>query len=160
MAHVPPDSRDAFGSDLLAAMETTRCSIVPATQSDQANLFAYWVAFCAVHGHRPFLDDVPPSLHLDFLIVFGCCYHHGLINCSAQPVRSKWVAEALRTMGQEFARLDLPDPRMDSARYIYQLGALFKAWDDEDPAPSQVWPVNLTILRALGQRLQDHPEPS
>ena len=134
--HVPPDSQDAFGSELLAAIEATQCSIVPAIQSDQANLFTYWVAFCAAHGHRPFLDDMPPGLHLDFLIVFRCHYQHGLINHSVQPIQSKWVAEALCTMGQEFARLDIPDPRMDGAQYVYQLGALFKAWDDEDPAPS------------------------
>ena len=117
-------------------METTWCSIIPATQSDQANLFAYWVAFCATHGHGPFLDDMPPSLRLDFLIMFGYHYHCGLINRSMQPVQSKWVAEALCAVGQEFAQLDLPDPRMDGARYVYQLGALFKAWDNEDPAPS------------------------
>jgi hypothetical protein len=52
-------------------------------------------------------------------------------------------------VGQEFARLGLPDPRMDGPKYAYRLGSLFKAWDDEDPAPSRVWPVNVTILRAL-----------
>ena len=56
------------------------------------------------------------------------------------------MAEALRAVGQEFTQLDLPNPRMDGTRYIYRLGALFKAWDNEDPAPSRVWPVNLTIL--------------
>ena len=94
------------------------------------------MAFCAALGHRPFLDDVAPNLHLDFLIIFGCCYCHGLINRGAQPVRSKCVAEALRAVGQEFARLDLPNPRLHGARYVYRLGALFCTWDDEDPAPS------------------------
>ena len=83
------------------------------------------MAFCTALGHGPFLDDVAPNLRLDFLIVFGCRYRHGLINRSAQPVRSKCVAEALRTVGQEFARLDLPDSRLHGARYVYQLGALF-----------------------------------
>ena len=49
-------------------------------------------------------------------------------------------------MGQEFAQLDLPDPQMVSTQYVNHLEALFKAWDDEIPAPSRVWPVNLTIL--------------
>ena len=60
-------------------------------------------------------------------------------------------------MGQEFARLGLPDPRMVGPKYAYQLGALFKAWDDEDPAPSRVWPINITILRALATRMARHP---
>ena len=72
--HVPPGTRDAFGSDLVAAMEATQRSIIPATQSDRANLFMYWVAFCAALGHGPFLDDMAPNLCLDFLIVFGCHY--------------------------------------------------------------------------------------
>ena len=122
---MPPGARDAFGSDLVTATEATRHSVVPATQSDRANLFAYWVAFCAALGHGPFLDDVAPNLRLNFLIVFSCRYRHGLINHSAQPIRSKRVAEALRAVGQEFARLDLPDPRLHGARYVYQLGALF-----------------------------------
>ena len=70
----------------------------------------YWVAFCAALGHGPFLDNMAPNLHLDFLIIFGCHYHHGLINRSMQPIQSKQVAEALCAMGQEFARLDLPNP--------------------------------------------------
>ena len=70
------------------------------------------------------------------------------------------MAEALCTVGQEFTQLDHPDPRMDGAQYVYRLGALFKAWDDEDPAPLQVWPINLTILQSLAQQLQDHPDPS
>ena len=117
--HVPPGARDAFSSDLVTATEATRCSIVPATQSDRANLFAYWVAFCAALSHGPFLDDVAPTLHLNFLIIFGCRYHHGLINRSMQPIQSKHVAEALRAVRQEFARLDLPDPRLVGARYVY-----------------------------------------
>ena len=100
-------------------MGATRCSVVPATQSDRANLFAYWVAFCTALGHGPFLDDVTPNLRLNFLILFGCCYCHGLINRSAQPVRSKCVAEALCAVGQEFALLDLPNPRLHGARYVY-----------------------------------------
>ena len=106
-------------------MEATQCSVIPATQSDRANLFAYWVAFCAALGHRPFLDAVAPNLCLDFLIVFGYHYHRGLINHSTQPVRSKRMAEALRAVGQEFAQLDLPDPRLDGAHYVFRLGALF-----------------------------------
>ena len=59
------------------------------------------------------------------------------------------MEEALRAMGQEFSRLGLPDPRLDGPRYVFWLKTLFKAWTNEDPTPSQVWPVNITILRAL-----------
>ena len=59
------------------------------------------------------------------------------------------MAEALHAVGQAFARLGLPDPRLEGTHYVFCLKTLFKAWADEDPAPSRVWPVNITILRAL-----------
>ena len=136
MAYVPAQHCDAFGSELLAAAETSRRSVVPATQSDQATIFNHWVAYCHSLGHDPILTNVPFALQLDFLIVFGLQYRRGLISRSAVLVRSKRVAEALRAIGQEFARLGKPDPRMDGTRYQYRLSTLFKAWDDEDPAPS------------------------
>ena len=59
------------------------------------------------------------------------------------------MEEALHAMGQEFSRLGLPDPDLDGIHYTFQLKILFKAWASEDPIPSWVWPVNITILRAL-----------
>jgi hypothetical protein len=45
--------------------------------------------------------------------------------------------------------LGIPDPRLDGTSYVFRLKTLFKAWADSDLAPSRVWPVNVTILRAL-----------
>jgi hypothetical protein len=115
------------------------------------------VAFCDALGHGPFLDDVPAELHLDFFIVYACRYRRGVLSRSTQPVRSKRVEEALRAVGQEFARLGLQDPRLDGPKYSFRLRTLLKAWADDDPAPSRVWPVNITILRALSAILQTHP---
>ena len=157
---MPASHRNAFGSELMSAAEAARRSVVPATQSDRASLFSSWVAFCADLGHDPFLADVPPDLLLDFFIVFACRYRRGLLSRSSQPVRSKRVEEALRAVGQEFARLGLPDPRLAGPRYAFRLRTLFKAWADDDPAPSRVWPVNITILRALATTLSLHPNRS
>jgi len=154
---VPAPHRDAFGSELVSAAEAARRSVVPATQSDRASLFTSWVAFCDDLGHEPFLSDVPPDLHIDFFIVFACRYRRGVLSRSSLPVRSKRVEEALRAVGQEFARLGLQDPRLDGTKYTFRLRTLFKAWSDDDPAASRVWPVNITILRALSTTLQHHP---
>jgi hypothetical protein len=56
-------------------------------------------------------------------------------------------------VGQEFSRLGIPDPRLDGTSYVFCLKTLFKAWADSDPAPSRVWPINITILRALAMCL-------
>ena len=106
------------------------------------------MAYICALGQDPYLQDVPPDSHLDFFIVFACRYRRGLLSRSENPVGAKRVEEALRTVGQEFTRLGLPDPRLDGPHYVFRLKSLFKAWADEDPAPTRVWPVNVTILRA------------
>ena len=63
-------------------------------------------------------------------------------------------------MGQAFARLGLPDTWLDGTHYVFHLKSLFKAWADQDPAPSRVWPVNITILRALVDSLSQAPDCS
>ena len=105
----------------MSVAEAARRSIVPATQSDRASLFTSWVAFCANLGHKPFLTNVPSDLLLDFFIVFACRYCRGLLSRSSLPVRSKCVEEALHAIGQEFARLGLPDPRLDGPWYAFWL---------------------------------------
>ena len=107
------------------------------------------MAFTASLSQDPFLHDIPTDIHLDFFIVYACRYRRGLLSHSLQPVGAKRVEEALRAVGQEFSRLGLPDPRLDGTHYVFRLKTLFKAWTDEDPTPSRVWPVNITILWAL-----------
>ena len=85
-------------------------------------------------------------MHLNFLIIFACHHHYGLISHSCQPISAQCMEEALHAVGQEFTQLGLPDPRLDGTHYVFWLKTLFKAWEDEDPAPSHVWPVNITIL--------------
>ena len=156
---MPIAARNAFGSELLSAVETARNSIVAATQIGCAYLFNLWVPFTTSLSQDPHLSQVPSSLHINWFIVYACCYCRGLLSCSLQPIRAKRVEEAVHTVGQEFSRLGLLDPRLDSIHYTFQLKTLFKAWADEDPTPSQVWPVNITILRALITCLaQDHDQ--
>ena len=105
------------------------------------------MAFTNTLGCDPYLRDVPPNLCLDFFIVYACQYRCGSLSRSTQPVGAQRVEEALHAVGQEFSRLGIPDPRLDGTSYVFRLKTLFKAWADSDPAPSRVWPVNVTILR-------------
>ena len=131
-----------------------------ATRTDRDHLFASWVAFTADLQQDAYLRDVPPDTHLEFFIVFACRYRRGLLSRSSHPVGAQRVEEALRAVGQAFARLGLPDPRLEGTHYVFRLKTLFKAWADEDPAPSRVWPVNITILRALVESLSQAPAQS
>ena len=120
MAHVPIAARDAFGSELLSAVETARNSIVAATQIGHAYLFDSWVAFTTTLSQDPHLGrQVPSHLHIDWFIMYTCRYHRGLLSRSAQPVGAKHVEEALRAVGQEFSQLGLPDPHLDGVHYTF-----------------------------------------
>ena len=93
--HVPVAARDAFGSELLSAVKTAHHSIMAVTQVGHAYRFESWVAFTASLSQDPHLSQVPPNLHLDWLIIYACHYHRGLLSCSAHPIRAKHVEEAL-----------------------------------------------------------------
>ena len=149
MAFVSPPACDAFHADLRAAAADARHSVVASTRTDRARLFESWVAFTDSLGCDPYLREVPPTSRLDFFIVYACRYRRGSLSRSAQPVGAPRMEEALRAVGQEFSRLGIPDPRLDGTSYVFRLKTLFKAWADSDPAPSRVWPVNITILRSL-----------
>ena len=95
MAHVPVAAHDAFGSELLSAVETACNSIMAATQIGRAYLFNLWVAFTASLSLDPHLSQVPSSLHIDWFIIYTCCYCWGLLSHSSQPIRAKHVEEAL-----------------------------------------------------------------
>ena len=73
------------------------------TQTDQDHLFASWVAFTTDLQQDAYLRDVPPDTHLEFFIIFACCYRHGLLSRSSHPVGAQHVEEALRAVGQAFA---------------------------------------------------------
>ena len=133
-----PSARDAFRADLRSAEADPRHSVVAATRTGRARLFESWMAFTNSLGCNPYLRDVPPDHHLDIFIVYACRYRRGSVSRSAQPIGAQRVEEALRAVGQEFARLGIPDPRLDGTSYIFCLKTLFKAWADSDPAPSRV----------------------
>jgi hypothetical protein len=144
-----PTTCDAFRADLHTVAADARHSVVASTRADRAHLFDSWVAFADSLGCDPYLRDVPPTYHLDFFIVYACQYCCGSLSHSAQPIGAQRVEEALHAMGQEFSRLGIPDPGLDGTSYVFRLKTLFKAWADNDQAPSRVWPINVTILRAL-----------
>jgi hypothetical protein len=97
-------------SALTSALLTT--SGVTAQRSKaQHNHWERWDAFCIENGIDPFLrrwlDPIP------VLQVYGQRYRDGRIAPSGKCVRSRTVEDALRAVGQTFARLGAPDVRKD-----------------------------------------------
>ena len=73
--HVPLAAHDAFGSELLSAVEMAHNSIVIATWIGCTYLFDSWVAFTASLSQDPHLSQDQQSLHIDFFIIYTCHYH-------------------------------------------------------------------------------------
>jgi len=79
-------------------------------------------------------------------------------NKQHRSIGSKQVEEALRAVGARFTQLGEKDPRLTEAqKYVPRLKGVLNFFLNEDPAPGQVAPCCLTILMALIQVLQDHP---
>ena len=117
--HVPLAACDAFGSELPSAAEMAHNSIMVATWIGQAYLYDSWVAFTASLSQDPHLSHIPPSLHIDFFIIYTCRYGQGLLSHSSQPIRAKHMEEALHAVGQELSQLGLLDPHLDGIHYTF-----------------------------------------
>ena len=71
-----------------------------------------WSEFCShihVNPHQLGNDD-PVWL----LQIFAHCHRHGSLAPGCEPVRSRTVEEALRAVGQTYAGMGSPEPRLNS----------------------------------------------
>jgi len=59
------------------------------------------------------------------------------------------VEEALRAVGERFDFLDKPNPLKVGRQYTPRYKALIDSFKKDDPEPSRVWPVTITILAEL-----------
>ena len=57
------------------------------------------------------------------------------------------MEDALRAVGQTYARMGAPDPRLDRHGNLdIRITSLFRAWAKEDPPPRRVKPLPLPVL--------------
>jgi hypothetical protein len=88
-------------------------------------------------------DPVP------YLYVFAQRYRDRRLSLSGNPCKSCTVADVVRWIGQNFARLGSQDPRYDGFDKIdYRLSCLFTAYNKTDKAPIRVKSVPVTIVVA------------
>ena len=93
----------------------------------------------------PFLRDLRDPVPV--LQVFACRIRDGRASKSRLPVRAAQVRDELHAVAKAFARVGLPDPRLDRVgRLDPRLSDLFSAWSREDPPPSRVKPLPIQVL--------------
>ena len=158
MARMPPDKAHVFKSDLRAVETAMRSSVTDAYRGKKDRHWQVWNDFCVHYGIDPFLrqskDPVP------YLQVFANHYKTGRISPSKNPVGAGTVSDAVRSVGQAFARMGSPDPRLTIAGKLdYRLHSLYRSYRKDDAPPKRAKPVPITIIMDVLDRAF-HREPS
>jgi hypothetical protein len=145
LAHSTTEARDAFLRDLRFAQEAARAGIVSQRAASNDNTWAIWTQFCQDLALDPWLsDDVDPILLLQ---VFAERYRTGEIAPSHKPVRSCTVEGALRAVGQTFASLGAPDPRLtNTGKTEFRLGRQLRGYTKADDPPTRLKPIPIQVV--------------
>jgi len=130
----------------LGAIKAAATKAISVGTAGSTNMsWSLWVEFCHSLCCDPFLDSIPDPIPL--LQIFTERYRVGTIAPSKSKVRSRTVEGALCAVGQTFASLGRPDPRLQpSGKLNLRLHRQFQGYSNEDPPPHRVKPVPLQIL--------------
>jgi hypothetical protein len=133
-----------------AVQAEVKAGVVPsrATAADQH--WRIWTEYCLRHSLDPTLEGIEDPV--PFIQIFAYKYRHGLINPSQKQVRSRTVEDAVRSVGQTFAAMGSPDPRLTPAgKHDFRLRRQYNCYAKADPPPNRVKPIPLPILRHILQ---------
>jgi hypothetical protein len=110
------------------------------------SIWRLWEAFCTTLG----VDALLTGVGLDkvpLLQLFAQRYKQGTLQASGRPVRSRTVEDAVRVVGQAFARMGAPDPRMNAFGDVdIRLTSLYRAWKKDDAPPARVKPLPILLV--------------
>ena len=141
-----PATGSALLRDFRSAQAAGRAGIVPARADANDRVWLLWERFCHDLHADPWLSNIADPVML--LQVFSERYRTGIIAPSGKPVRSRTVEAALRAVGQTFAKLGAPDPRLSaSGKLEFRLQRQLRGYARQDPAPSRVKPIPVQVLR-------------
>ena len=107
---VSPPPHNDFQFDLGLVSEAMRASVTPAHARRKNAHWNLWVTFCLSIPLDPYLKFVEDTV--PYIQVFGQRYRDGRIAPRGQPVAAGTVSDAMRSVGQELARMGAPDPRL------------------------------------------------
>ena len=148
MAAADHPSADSFRRDLVLAQQIVAQGVHRSRAASSDTHWSTWVQFCTDLRVDPTLADVPDPVPV--LQVFALRYRTGTCSPSKLPVRSRTVEDALRSVGQTFACLGSPDPRLSSPGHVdHRLKRMLQAFHKHDPPPHRVKPIPLPIIRHI-----------
>lgn len=148
MGALPVETADEFCCDLRFAEEAVASGVVPSRNTAANADWAVWVKFCVSIRQEPLLLHVSDKIRV--LQVFAHRVRVGKLarNTRNEPVRSRTVENYLRSVGQGFTSVGAPDPRHQPVTHQldFRLYRQLRCYAKEDPPPSRVKPLPLSVL--------------
>ena len=145
MGALPPAAANELRADLGLVQAAVRSGVVPGRASAADRHWQIWVTFATSLSIDPWLCDVVDPIPI--LQVFAARYRDGRLAPCKGPVRSRTVEDAVRSVGQAFARMGSKDIRKDALGGIdFRLQRQLKSYGRADPAPDRVKPVPIQVL--------------
>ena len=96
------------------------------------------------HDLQDISDKIP------FLQVFAHKVRTGVLAANHKPTHKRSVEQYLRSVGQIFAAVGAPDPRLNIMGAIdFRLGRQLATYAQEDPSPGRVRPLPVSILHCM-----------
>ena len=136
--------------DLVFAKQAARNRVVASRSTAADTHWDLWTSFCTQLSLDPFLQNI--SDPVDVLQVFLHRVRKGVIapKVKSPPyqVRARSAEDTLRSIGQTFARMGAPDPRLaPSGKLDFRLSSQVSGYKKEDPPPDRVKPAPITLLQ-------------
>lgn len=157
--HALSPALDEFQSDLGLVKEAMRASVTPAYARRKNAHWQLWIQFCVsinIDPYLKFIDDPVP-----YIQVFGQRYRDGRIAPRGEPVGAGTVSDAMRSVGQELARVGSPDPRKTTqGDQDYRISSQLRGYRKTDAPPVRVKPAPISlVIAALVFAHQECPTP-
>jgi hypothetical protein len=136
---------NALLTDLGLVQEAIKLGVTAQRAKAQDKHWERWDAFCVEHNIDPFLKTYKDPIPI--LQIFAQRYRDGRLAPSKVQVKSRTVEDALRAVGQKFARMGAPDIRKDATGSIdFRIQRQLRHYAKLDPPPARVKPVPITII--------------
>jgi hypothetical protein len=155
---MPFEARHEFSADLLLVADATRAGVVPSRARAADKSWEKWTEFCISLHQDPQLSDIDDPVIL--IQVFAQRIRDGRSAKGGKPVRSGTVDDTVRDVGQAFAFMGAPDPRLNSAGKIdFRLTRQLRSYTKIDPPPARVKPIPIQIIRHAVASVHNDPAP-
>jgi hypothetical protein len=145
LANVSPECRNELRSDLSLIGSAVEAGVVPSRAAAANSTWGIWQRFCFSLGTDEFLScGTDPLTVLQFS---AQRYRDGRLAPSKRQVGSRTVEDAIHSVGQGFARLGTPDPRLNpSGSRDFRLQRQLAGYAKADPPQTRVKPIPLSIV--------------